>query len=254
MAEVNHAKESSHWYDRSGNPAYTVVGKNGKERPTTLRDARKLGLLPSVTSILRCAAAPGLELWKQQQLLMSALTTSRLPDETESQYISRIITDAQEQGLKARERGTYIHAIVQSGFEGKGWLPVPMDDDRLYYESAESELEKACGGKQDWICEKAFAGHLYGGKVDLHTPDFVIDIKTTDKDLEKIKTWDEHAMQLAAYSVGLSDIILQCGILYINVLTAESKLLWVGNEELERGWRCFQALLDYYYAKTGLGE
>jgi hypothetical protein len=250
MAEVNHAKEGGHWYRKDGNPAYSVIGKNGKERPTTLRDARKLGLLPSVTSIIRCAASPGLENWKAQQVLLAALTTDRLPEETEQDYINRIIADSQEQAAKARERGTYIHAVVQGGFEGD---PI-SDDDRIYYESAESELEKACGGKQDWICEKAFAGHLYGGKVDLHTPDFVIDIKTTDKDLEKIKTWDEHAMQLAAYSVGLSDIILQCGILYINVLTAESKLLWVGNEELERGWRCFQALLDYYYAKTGLGE
>ena len=47
------ASESGHWYDATGAARYTITGKNGKERPTTLRDARELGLVPSVTSILR---------------------------------------------------------------------------------------------------------------------------------------------------------------------------------------------------------
>jgi hypothetical protein len=37
------ASEAGHWYDKGGNPAYTTIGKNGVERPTTLRDAKKLG-------------------------------------------------------------------------------------------------------------------------------------------------------------------------------------------------------------------
>lgn len=30
------ASESNHWYTRDGIPQYTVIGKNGKERNTTL--------------------------------------------------------------------------------------------------------------------------------------------------------------------------------------------------------------------------
>ena len=41
-----------------GTPAYTIVGKNGKERPTTLRDARQHGLLPSVSGIIRSPQRP----------------------------------------------------------------------------------------------------------------------------------------------------------------------------------------------------
>ena len=41
--------ESGHWYDHTGESKYTIVGKNGKERPTTLRDARKHCYVPSVT-------------------------------------------------------------------------------------------------------------------------------------------------------------------------------------------------------------
>jgi len=52
---------AGHWYRRSdGSPQYTIVGKNGKERDTTLRDAREHNLVPSVTTIMRIAAAPGL--------------------------------------------------------------------------------------------------------------------------------------------------------------------------------------------------
>jgi hypothetical protein len=249
MAE--HTSEQGHWYDREGNPRYKIIGKNGKERPTTLRDAKKEKLLPSVTSIIRCAAAPGLERWKSEQVLMAALTTDRLPNESEQEYIDRIIKDSQEQAMKARERGTLIHAWVQSGFEG-----TPLETEALtYYESAKSALELACLESPSWICEKAFAEERYGGKVDLHTEEgYIVDIKTTEKDLTNIKTWEEHAMQLAAYSMGVLGTLGACAILYINVLTVESKVIWITESELDKGWRCFSALLDYYYAKTGLGR
>src|SRR5690349_12080652 len=42
-------EKSAHWYTRSGEPMYTVTAKDGSQRKTDLRDARKLGLVPSVT-------------------------------------------------------------------------------------------------------------------------------------------------------------------------------------------------------------
>jgi len=59
--------ESTHWYDQNGDPAYTIIGKNGKERNVTLRDARELNLVPSVTTIIGVAAKPSLENWKIDQ-------------------------------------------------------------------------------------------------------------------------------------------------------------------------------------------
>ena len=63
------ATEAGHWYKRDGATAYTIEGANGKVRNTTLRDARKHGLLPSVTTIMRVAASPALEKWKRLDLL-----------------------------------------------------------------------------------------------------------------------------------------------------------------------------------------
>ena len=60
---ADHAKENGHWYQKDGSPAYMIVGKNGKERPTTLRDARKLGFVPSVTTIIGCADKPPIVWW-----------------------------------------------------------------------------------------------------------------------------------------------------------------------------------------------
>ena len=243
--EATHTKESGHWYRKDGTPAYTVIGKNGQERNTTLRDARKEGLLPSVTSIIRCAAAPGLELWKSQQVLMAALTTDRLENEPEQAWIDRIIKDANEQSLKARERGTLIHAYVQDGFEGN-----LQQEGKIYYESARATVDAECGDLP-WLCETSFSTERYGGKIDLHNNGHILDLKTTEKDLETIKTWDEHHMQLAAYDRQYGN---KCGILYINVNTAASKLIWIDADDIEKGWQCFNALLDFYYAKTRLGR
>ena len=86
---------------------YQIEGANGKIRNTTLRDARKHDLVPSVTTILNVAAKPGLENWKLQQVLLAALTLPKRDQESESEYIDRIITDSKEQGRAAAA----LHAL-----------------------------------------------------------------------------------------------------------------------------------------------
>jgi len=246
---ADHAKENGHWYKADGTPAYTYLNKKGEEKPTTLREARKLNLVPSVTTIISCASAPQLVNWKIDQAILSSLTLSRNDDETEQEYLARIKADAQEQAKKAAERGTYIHALVQSGFEG---MVFTNDDEYEFYRSAKDTLIIATDNEQ-WVCEKSFATERYGGKADLHTSKFLIDIKTTDKPIDGLKLWDNHYLQLAAYRKGLKLDEAKCGILYINSVTAESKLIWAEEKELVKGWKCFSALLDFYYAKTNLG-
>jgi len=249
MAELQtakHTEEAGHWYKKDGSPAYTIIGKTG-ERPTTLRDARKLGLLPSVTSIIQLAARPGLQAWMNDQLIMACLTMPRIEGESEGDYITRLKADSKAQAQKAAERGTQIHAWVQQGFENK---PLTSDQYTFFYHAEES-LKDACG-ECEWKTEESFATDRYGGKVDLHSDRHVIDAKTTDKDLATIRTWEEHALQLGAYRHGLNMDFAQCGILYINVNTAESKLIWISEDDLVKGWKCFSALLDFYFAKTNL--
>jgi len=121
---MTHAAESTHWYGRDGSPCYTIIGKNGNERPTTLRDARTLLLVPSVTTVIKCAAAPGLERWKQEQVLYAALTLPKIDGEPEKDYLARIMRDAGERAKQAAERGTIIHAAIQGHYEG---VPPPEE-------------------------------------------------------------------------------------------------------------------------------
>jgi hypothetical protein len=113
-------KRINHWYTRDGVPQYTVPSKkDGSPRNTTLRDARTMNLVPSVTTILSVAAKPALTNWLQQQVLLAALTLPRRPDEPEKEYIDRIINDSKEQGRSAADAGTDIHASIQGFYEDK---------------------------------------------------------------------------------------------------------------------------------------
>lgn len=240
IINAEHSSQLGHWYEQDGSPAYEIIGKNGRLRATTVRDARKYSLLPSVTKILKCADKPGLRNWQDDQIILACLTLPRIADEPEADYIARIKHDAKEQAAQSAERGTIIHARVQGGFEGDN-----VED--LYYLSARQAIASECGA-QTWICEQSFALDGYGGKVDIHSNDIVIDFKTTEKDLSTIKTWDEHAQQLAAYRHGLGMDEASAAILYIHVASAESKLIWISEKDLTRGFCTFCALKDYWYA------
>ena len=248
-----HIAESLHWYDRKGQPRYTIVGSNGKERPTTLRDARKHGFVPSVTEIIKCSNKPGLNRWMLDQMLHAALTLPRKDGETEAQYISRIWQDSQETARKAAERGTKIHAAIQGFFQHE-----PAGEFMPHVQGACDAVRDWCGEEFDHeacLVEKAFSHPLgFGGKVDLlgFSPLFVVDFKTKEfgEDAD-LKTWDEHAMQLAAYRHGLEMPDAKCAIVYVSsTVPGLCRLIEIEEEKLKAGWKMFYSLLHYWQAKN----
>lgn len=244
--------ESGHWYTKDGEPMYEIVGSNGKIRATTLRDAKKIGLVPSVTTIIGQLNKPALIGWAQKQVLLSALTLPRLPNEDEESYIERILQDSKEEGRRAADRGTAVHAGIQNHFEGN-----PVPEYQKHYENVSEELKKAFG-EQKWIAEEAFAHTLgFGGKVDLHSKKvdglnngFVVDIKTKDKDLDKATPYWEHILQLSAYREGLGIDMARCAIVFVHSGTGEAKLHEITDGELMDAWSCFQNLALYYFTKN----
>lgn len=240
------ATAGGHWYRLdNGEPCYTIVGKNGKERPTTLRDARALALVPSVTGIIRCAAAPQLEKWKRNQLLLSALTLPRIDGETEEAWLARVEQDWQEEGRAAADRGTQIHAAIEQHFRGE----IPDEEMFPYVMSAKDAILAHCG-EQAWSSERSFA-HFdgYGGKTDLHSQEWVIDVKTKDPPFPD-KLYDEHLMQLAAYRRGLNVQNARCAILYVGRYEPTATLVEAPPEAIERGAAMFSAMLGYWQAKN----
>lgn len=249
---VARAAESNHWYHRNGAPAYSVIGANGKERPTTLRDARKMNLVPSVTTIIKSAASPGLEAWKLNQMMLAALTLPRVADEPEEEFIARIQRDSKEHAKMAAERGTEVHTAIESMYSGVMHAEYADHQAGVY-----REIEKEFG-VTEFQPEKAFSHEIgFGGKVDLFTPDYkdcglVIDIKTKEfSDPAKVAGYDEHMMQLAAYRVGLGIPNADCANVFVSVTVPGLVVVnkW-SQEDLARGWVMFESLLNYWKAKN----
>lgn len=249
--------ESNHWYTKDGAPAYSVTAKNGEPRSTTLRDAKKLGLLPSVTTIMKCAASPGLEAWKLNQMMLAALTLPRGEGENEESFIKRIQSDSREHAKAAAERGTAVHTAIEKFYEGT------IEANSLPYLEAVYKAVNDTFGDQKWAVEKSFAHTSspfgFAGKIDMHSMDgdgVVIDFKTkefTSETLEKVAGFDENVMQLSAYRTGLVKPQARCANVFVSV--TEPGLVVVKEwtqEELWRGWSMFDALKTFYYAKTNL--
>ena len=110
------AKESNHWYDKTGKAAYTTLDSKGNVRNTNLRDARKYGYVPSVTTILGVAAKPSLENWKVNQAINAALALEKWDEETDTQFLFRCKEYSRSVGKEAAEKGTIIHAMIEQGF------------------------------------------------------------------------------------------------------------------------------------------
>lgn len=246
MLVKEHQSESGHWYLPNGSPAYRVIGKNGKERNTTVKDAREHGLLPSVTTIIGCASKPALDVWKQQQAILAALTLPRLEGESEEDWLSRVVSDSKETAKQAAERGTQIHGVIEAFYEGIYIPELPA-----YVRVVESVINEHFG-PQLWVSEKSFANEGYGGKCDLIAKNCVIDFKTTEKDLDKLDYYFDHQMQLSAYRQGFEMPTARCAIVYVNALQNKAKLVEIPEDDLRIGWDCFTHLLAFYRAKNKL--
>ena len=235
---------AGHWYDKNGNPMYTILGANGKERDTTLRDARKLNLVPSVTTIMRIAAAPGLDLWKQQQVLKAAVSVPRHDGEAESDWFSRIMQTSKETSAEAADRGTDMHNVIEDYFN-KRQREYPDFAKETYF-AVVKEF-----GSQNWITEKSFAYDGFGGKVDLHCEDIVIDFKTKEVVDEKTVCYDEQLMQLAAYRIGLELPDALCANVFVD-LQGNVKIIKHDESDIQKAWLMFSHLLAFYRVKNGI--
>jgi len=251
MIAKEHAAESGHWYTRQGEPMYTIMGKStGRMRNTTLRDARELNLVPSVSGIINVAAKPALTVWLQEQAILAALTLPRQDDEPEYLWLKRVLSDSKQQGKDAAELGTEIHAAIQGFYEGRTSSKYPH-----HVQACKNAVEGFYGARS-WVCEKAFAHELgFGGKCDMHNTDgdgIVIDIKTKDfKDLSKPLAFDEHMLQLAAYRSGLGLPGAKCANVFVSRTNPDLAHVheWA-EEDIQKGWAMFQSLLNYWQLKN----
>ncbi len=236
--------ESQHWYSRTGEPCYQQTTTKGGLRATSLADARKMGLVPSVTTVLSVLAKPALTTWMVQQGILAALTLTRNPGESDNDFLARVMFDSKQQGKAAAEEGTRIHDACECALKGEHY-PAQY---AKHVAAAACELERLFPTVHDWVAEASF-GHEsgYGGKVDLHSPStgIVVDYKTKDGDFSDGKKldYDQH-YQLAAYQRGLNLPANVCANIFVS-RTHPGKVashVWTV-DSVNHGWEVFDAAL-----------
>ena len=206
-------ESASHWYFPDGTPLHDVPRADGKgERPTSLRDARKLGLFPSVTNVLGVISNPGLAAWKQEQAILAALTLPRHEDEPLDDFARRVVTDMASEVKSAADRGSAVHAAIE-GYAQGGWLPEDKEIARLFEparqwfdaEVIQVHSVEIAAGNPEWG---------YAGRVDLVATlrssgrPTVIDFKTQKVRRDKAGNFkpllhDTWPLQLEAYRQAL---------------------------------------------------
>ena len=246
---------ADHWYcGKTGEPRYTVIGKNGKERNTNVRDAREQNLVPSVTTINSMLSKSGLDTWKQTQVLYAAVEYPRWDGEDEKEWVSRILELAKTKSREAAERGTKIHDILDSYFSC-----VYLPEWPTYITRVQAHLDSTFG-KRLWLSEKSFCHpEGYGGKCDLYSkpdpinnlPGIVIDFKTTEKTPGEQTPYYEYTLQLAAYREALCPGAV-CANVYINGDTDEVAIKIHNEQDLRDGFEAFTALLKVFKLKNKL--
>jgi hypothetical protein len=235
--------ESGHWYAADGSPAYRIIGKNGVERNTRLTDARERGLVPSVTTITGLLAKPGLNNWLQQQVLLAALTLPRAENETEENWLQRVMSDAKSTSREAADRGTRLHGVLEEFYRGKNYI---FPD---FVSNVNTALESHFGANHIWEAERSFASNGFGGKVDLISSNIVVDFKSKEGDLSKVTPFHEQIMQLAAYREGLGLPTARCANIYFTE-SGDVRLIEHSEDDLTEAWHCFQYLLAFYKKKN----
>jgi hypothetical protein len=245
--------ESSHWYDRDGNPCHTQPYANGRpgQRPTTLSDARKLGLAPSVSKIQNVIAKPGIEKWSLRLHLEEALTN---PTGDPADVIRRV----KEAKAAAPDLGTAYHRELEELASNEWQLAMPQV---LPIETVQAVLS----GVQEYVItveatEVSFYHPLgYGGCSDLvgwWRPDdplgprrwLVLDWKTTETGPKKPpRAWPDHAVQLSAYAHGIGTG--NADLLSVIISRNEpDRICWHrwSKEEAAIGWQKFKHMLELW--------
>jgi hypothetical protein len=246
MIIKSHESESGHFYTKLGEPAYRIIGTNGVQRNTTVKDARKHQLVPSVTTITSQLKSIGLERWQQGNLLLAALTLPKQENESEESWIDRVVQDGKSIGKEAAERGTRMHGVLESFYRRQEVAIYP-----LYVIEVDRVITEHFGAQQ-WAAEASFASPLgYGGKIDLNGSEVVIDFKSKEGSLDKIKPYHEQLMQLSAYRMGLGMREARCANVFFNE-QGDVKLIEHKPDELTDAWGCFLHLLSFYKIKNNL--
>ena len=250
-----------HWYTREGKAKHTMPRAKGDgERNTTLRDAKKHGLYPSVTTLLGLFAKPGLQRWKDDQLLRVAFDNPPKLDESYEGYANRCLVMHEKPVEEAASFGTKVHDAIEAYFEG-----THIPDELLGY------IQPALDWKQENQLtfthrERLLVNHDYGfaGTVDIvgrgsENQQFILDWKTRKtKEGQKITSYDFQIHQIAAYASTHfgEEEVLGHRVHGANCFISSSQMgryevIRYSPEDLADAWKVFRSICEVWRSLKG---
>ena len=240
--------QAGHWYTEQGESAHVVIGKNGNERNTTVADARKMGLLPSVTSVQGILHKEQLVSWRIEQAIMSALTLPREEGEDLGEYAKRVVKDSKEQTTKAAEHGSLMHEQMEHILLDR---PHSKEEKLQPYIKTFKEWAEDNVGKTYW-CERALVGAGYAGRCDAYVRlkrigDAIIDLKNRKVNPKYDPFYDSDCAQLWAYRIASENPKAACVSVVLAANDPETLVIhqW-SEEELHEAGIAFSAMLKVW--------
>ena len=205
-----------------------------------------MGLLPSVTTILRCLHRQALVEWMCEQAALAVLTAPKLPGEQLDAFVHRVLNVEEQQRQEAKQAadlGSDIHEALESALRAR-----PFDDKLNMFVIPVVEALVQCGIVIH--TEKVLVGNGYAGTVDCITEagEIIIwDFKTTKN--PPAKPYLENRLQLSAYAKAFGntgDKPIKTGNIYIST-TEPGKFHIAMSEDWQGTYeRGFKPLFEFW--------
>jgi len=182
-----------HFYDpKTESLVSKIVGKNGKERNLTIKDARELGYYPSPTTIIGGVTNKDwLATWKLN-LAWDVITNGKVSSKEE------FLTKIESEASKGRSLGSDTHSLMEDAAKGKRNAFTPA------FERIKEQITALSGDIVQTITETIVFDHEFrvGGTIDLgfETKDtiWIVDHKT----MKKFDVPQDYEKQLCFYARG----------------------------------------------------
>jgi hypothetical protein len=244
--------ERAHFYDDNGSPVFEVPNKSkGGMRPTTVRDAKKMDLYPSVTTIIKNAlpTPAGLINWKIDTFGQYMLMTPREEGESDEEFLRRVNDEYQQDMASAPDLGSEVHDMIAHRINGTENNVNTYSYDALRaFSKVEPILDQLDGAAEVTKVHKhlGFAGTIdFIGECD-GVP-VIIDWKTQNTKGKKPRQYDEWLYQHAAYGLLADDkFYLPLNIVIPTDETKDTREFEWKPEELAYGRDVFLRALDMF--------
>ena len=233
--------ESAHYYLKTGENCHG-----------TLREARKVGAFPSVTTILGATLArPGLENWKVAKGIESSLTLPRRENELDADFVKRVVHDMGIETSAAAEKGTAVHALAEQVMAKQPWPQLSSEMLPFWFALEKWRDEKITKVyNQEFVVVNEQDG--YAGRCDMTAEhkDYgtvIVDFKTRGrskpvgkKTVGIIPTREGDILQLGAYRHGTFADDEASDVVCLSVLIDNQT-----GEITEHAWSCSEAVKGY---------